>query len=52
MLCLIKGEPISNMNLYEHENTGLNIVDFDGAKYDVRVHNDTSHLNGIKMTDR
>ncbi len=51
MLCLIKGEPISNMSLYEHENTGLNIVEYDGLKYEVHIHNDTSHLQEIKMTD-
>lgn len=51
MLCLIKGEPISNMGQYEHENTGLNIIDFDGLNYDVRIHNDTSHLQEIKMTE-
>lgn len=49
MICLIKGEPISNMENYTHDNTGLNIINYRGGEFFIESHNDISHLDGLNI---
>ncbi len=48
LLCLItllKGEPLKNMNLYKHQNTGLYVVHRLNGEFIFEVENDARHLN-------
>ena len=36
--------PLSNMDQYEHENTSLYELNYDGSNFSIVNHNDTSHL--------
>lgn len=44
MMCLLREEPLQQMEQYRHSNTGLYVVRFDGKKFEFELENDTSHL--------
>jgi phosphoserine phosphatase len=49
LICLLKNEPISNMEHYDHFNTGLVLAHFDAENgYTVSLENDISHLPAYK----
>ncbi len=43
-ICLLKQEPLKNMDRYDHFNTGLVLAVFDGEKFEMELENDISHL--------
>jgi probable phosphoglycerate mutase len=44
LLCLLKEIPLHRMNHFNHANTALYKVQFDGQKFHFQVENDLSHL--------
>lgn len=45
LMCLLLGKPISQMDDYEHQNTCLYHLSFDGANYVMIKENDITHLD-------
>ncbi len=48
LMCLISGEPLSEMNRFKHSNTGLWQVKQQNGVFQVLKANDTSHLESVK----
>ena len=44
LICLLKGEPLANMERYDHYNTGLVLSHIAQGKFEVALENDISHL--------
>lgn len=44
LVCLLNGEPLSKMQNYEHKNTGLYIVNYEGNNFEFVLENDRTHL--------
>lgn len=44
LMCVLKEEPLKNMNSYSHSNTGLWIVKQESGRFHLILENDTSHL--------
>jgi len=44
-ICLLLNVPLLNMDKYQHQNTCLYQLDFDGEKFELVIENDVSHLN-------
>lgn len=45
LICLLRGEPVSQMERYQHANTGLWKIAFQGERFDFELENDTRHLS-------
>ena len=43
-ICLLLNIPLLNMDNYQHQNTCLYQLDFDGEKFELLIENDVSHL--------
>jgi probable phosphoglycerate mutase len=43
-ICLLLDMPLMNMDKYQHQNTCLYQLDFDGKKFELIIQNDVSHL--------
>jgi probable phosphoglycerate mutase len=43
-ICLLLNVPLLNMDKYQHQNTCLYQLDFDGEKFELVIENDVSHL--------
>lgn len=46
LLCIMKSEPPSCMELYDHHNTALYKIRFAGSRFEFELENDLSHLEG------
>ncbi|MGH1437170.1 MAG: histidine phosphatase family protein [Lewinella sp.] len=44
LMCVLKEEPLANMNNYSHSNTGLWVAKQQGRRFELTLENDTSHL--------
>ena len=44
LICLLKKEPLSNMDKYDHFNTGLVLAHIENGVFSVTIENDISHL--------
>jgi probable phosphoglycerate mutase len=44
LMCVLKEEPLKNMDKYSHSNTGLWIVKQQEGRFQLALENDTSHL--------
>ena len=52
LICLLKGEPICNMERYDHYNTGLVLAHYDAENgFSVSLENDITHLPEYKRHD-
>jgi len=49
LICLMKGRPPSQMNLFGHANTGLYIAHANGRGYQFEVENDLKHLHKLDL---
>lgn len=47
MLCQLLNYPLSAMDVFEHSNLGLYILNFSGSFCKVEAYNNTTHLSGI-----
>lgn len=45
LMCLLLEKPVSAMDEFDHQNTGLYVLRFDGNKFFLDLENDISHLN-------
>ncbi|MBL0743740.1 histidine phosphatase family protein [Chryseolinea lacunae] len=45
LLCILLNYPLKSMDMFEHENLGLYLLDYNGEFFTVERYNDTSHLN-------
>ena len=52
LTCLLKAEPLANMEQYDHSNTGLVMAHFDheNQTWQITTHNDISHLSDRPIT--
>lgn len=44
LMCILKGVSITNMDQYQHSNTGLWIAKLSNGKFHIELENDTRHL--------
>ena len=49
LLCLLLKVDLKYMNSFPHENLCLHLLTYKNGKYHLKVKNDTSHLNNIKL---
>ncbi len=47
LLCQLLHYPLKSMDLFEHENLGLYLLNFTGTMFSIAKHNDTRHLAGV-----
>ena len=47
LLCILLNYPLKSMDLFEHENLCLYLLEYDGSVFNIRLHNDISHLRLI-----
>jgi probable phosphoglycerate mutase len=47
LLCLLLNYPLKSMDLFEHENLCLYMLEYTGSMFTVKLHNDTNHLRFI-----
>lgn len=45
LMCLLLEKPVFAMDEFDHQNTGLYVLRFDGNKFSLDLENDISHLN-------
>lgn len=45
MMALLRKEPLTAMEKYSHNNTGLYLVNYDGKEFEFLLENDISHLD-------
>jgi broad specificity phosphatase PhoE len=44
LLCVLMNYPLKSMDMFEHENLGLYLVNWTGSMFAIERYNDTSHL--------
>jgi broad specificity phosphatase PhoE len=49
LLCRILNYPLRSMDMFEHENLCLYMLEFTGSMFVVKMHNDTAHLFDLKV---
>ena len=49
MLAWLTGDPISNMDLFEHDNLSLYVLRYHEATFRIHITNDRSHLSDIEI---
>jgi probable phosphoglycerate mutase len=47
LLCMLMNYPLKSMDMFEHENSCLYVVNYTGSMFNVEVYNDTTHLKAI-----
>lgn len=47
LLCMLLNYPLKSMDMFEHANLGLYLLDYNGSFFTIDRYNDTSHLRLI-----
>ena len=47
LLCILLNYPLKSMDMFEHENLCLYLLDYANGKFTIKLHNDISHLRLI-----
>lgn len=47
LLCILLNYPLKSMDMFEHENLCLYLLNYSGGKFTIELHNDVSHLRFI-----
>ena len=47
ILCLLLNYPLKSMDMFEHENLCLYMLQYSGSMFTIKLHNDTNHLRFI-----
>ena len=47
LLCMLLNYPLKSMDMFEHENLCLYLLNYNGRAFTIERHNDTSHLRLI-----
>lgn len=50
LLCMLLNYPLRSMDMFEHENACLYVLNYSGTMFSVELYNDTTHLNELKKT--
>lgn len=48
LLCILLNYPLKSMDMFEHENLCLYILNYTGSMFTVELHNNVSHLKDLK----
>lgn len=48
LLCYLLNYPLQSMDMFEHENLCLYVLNYTGSMFNVEVYNNTHHLNALK----
>ena len=49
LMCILKGVPLTEMNRFQHSNTGLWQVQQNSLQFNFLIENDTSHLAAFEV---
>ena len=49
LLCQMLHYPLLSMDMFEHENLGLYLLNYTGTQFIVELHNNTDHLKGLEV---
>jgi probable phosphoglycerate mutase len=49
LMCLLLKYPLKSMDMFEHSNLCLYLLEFNGSHFSVKKYNDTAHLNYVKI---
>ncbi|MDL5050974.1 histidine phosphatase family protein [Oscillatoria amoena NRMC-F 0135] len=49
LLCYLLNYPLKSMDMFEHENLCLYVLNYTGSMYTVEKYNDTTHLNYLQV---
>lgn len=49
LMCLLRQQPLMQMNTYKHSNTGLYKAAYSGIEYEFLLENDLTHLDQLKL---
>ncbi len=49
LLCMLLNYPLRSMDMFEHENACLYLLNYTGSMFSVERYNDTSHLAQLKQ---
>src|SRR6185436_10095820 len=52
LLCQMLNYPLKSMDMFEHENLCLYLIQRTGSQFVVDLYNNTDHLNGLKTVKR
>ena len=52
LMCLATGKPLSEMENFQHANTGLYLLYWNGRSFDLHLNNDTSHYDLMKTAEK
>jgi len=44
LLCMLLNYPLKSMDMFEHVNLGLYLINYTGSMFSVELHNNTDHL--------
>ena len=47
LLCMLLNYPLKSMDMFEHQNLGLYLLNFTDSMFNVERHNDGDHLRGV-----
>lgn len=47
LLCQMLNYPLRSMDMFEHENLGLYLLNFNGSTFTIEAYNDTRHLQQL-----
>jgi probable phosphoglycerate mutase len=50
LLCMLLNYPLRSMDMFEHENACLYVMNYSGTMFSVELYNDTAHLSELKKT--
>ncbi len=48
LLCYLLNYPLKSMDMFEHENACLYILNYTGTMFNVELHNNVAHLESLK----
>jgi len=47
LLCILLNYPLKSMDMFEHQNLGLYLLNYSGTMFNVERYNDVTHLSSI-----
>lgn len=47
LLCMLLNYPLKSMDMFEHENLGLYLVNYTGSMFSVELYNNSDHLRSL-----
>jgi probable phosphoglycerate mutase len=47
LLCQLLNYPLQSMDMFEHQNLGLYLLNYSGTMFSIVKHNDTKHLKNV-----